>query len=219
MASADKKRVTMKFMRKLIYILGISLLTSSAWGLTELTVQIGHQKQAYGEDRQSDIVTKNYYWGTAFYFFKASTAVDVYYSHQTQIDNGRNLNIQSEGSDLIIDSTLTRVKTQSYGIGIKQAFATTDSRIRPTLSIGHARQVVQSSKKIALRNQTTGNTDRYSLVPAKQRYSSIFGTFSIQLRISQGMSLQTSVQTIFKAFKIKQFDDNLKYLIGLTWFL
>ena len=206
-------------MRKLIYIIGVNLLISSAWSLTELTVQIGHQKQSYGKDRQSNIITKNYYWGTAFYFFKAYTALDVYYAHQTQTDHGKNLGIQSEGSNFIIDSSLTRIKTQSYGIGIKQAFTEETSRIRPTISIGHARQVIQSSKSVIIRNRATGDSDKYSLLPEKYRYSSIFGTLAIQLRISPGMSLQLSAQTIFKAFKFDQFDDNLKYLIGLTWLL
>ena len=205
-------------MRALVACLFL-LAAPTAWGLTELTVQVGHQKQAYGQNRQSDIVTKNYYWGTAFYFFKAFTALDVYYAHQVQTDNGRNLNIRSNGNGLVIDSSTTRVKTQSYGIGIKQAFAPSDARIRPTLSVGHARQVVQSSKNITFRNPNTGDIDHYSLNPEKYRYSSLFGTFSIQLRISQGMSLQASVQTIFKAFEFDQFDDNLKYLIGLSWFL
>ena len=206
-------------MRRLVFLLGMNFFVSAAWGLTELTVQVGHQKQAYGKNRQSDIVTKNYYWGTAFYFFKAFTALDVYYSHQLQTDRGRNLNISSDANNLVIDSSLARVKTQSYGIGIKQAFAQTDALIRPTISIGHARQVVQSAKNITLRNRATGAVEKYSLSPEKYRYSSIFGTLSIQIRITQGMSIQTSVQTIFKAFEFDQFEDNLKYLVGLSWFL
>ena len=206
-------------MRVLFCLLIMNLFVSKAWGLTELTAQIGHQKQAYGQDRKSDIITKNYYWGTAFYFFKAFTAIDVYYTHQTQIDNGRNLNIHSGDSNLIIDSSLTRVKTRSYGVGIKQAFAESGALIRPVLSVGYARQVVQNFKKITLRDQTTNITSEYSLTPEKRRYSSIFTTFSIQFKLVPGMALQTSVQTVFQAFKLNRFDDNLKYLIGLTWFL
>ena len=206
-------------MRKIIYLLGLNFILSSAWGLTELTVQVGHQKQSYGKERQNDLVTKNYYWGTAFYFFKAYTALDVYYTHQIQTDNAKNLGIESENSNLIIDSTRTRIKTQSYGIGIKQAFTEEASRIRPTLSIGYARQVTQSSKSISLRNPTTNDIEKYSLLPEKYRYSSIFGTLAIQLRISAGMSIQISAQTIFKAFEFDQIDDNLRYLIGLTWLL
>ena len=219
LAHAIKNCVTIVLMRKFIYLLGLIFILPPAWGLSELTVQIGHQKQSYGKNRQSDIVTKNYYWGTSFYFFKAYTALDVYYAHQIQIDNGRDLGIQSEGSNLTIDSTLTRIKTQSYGIGIKQAFTGETSSIRPTISIGYARQIIQSSKSINLRNPTTNDIDKYSLLPEKYRYSSIFGTLAIQLRVRQGMFVQISAQTIFKAFEFDQFDDNLKYLIGLTWLL
>ena len=206
-------------MRRLIYLLGANFLISSAWGLSELTIQVGHQKQVYGKDRQSDIVTKNHYWGTAFYFFKAYTALDFYYAHQLQTDNGRDLNIRSENNGgLVIDSSRTRIKTQSYGVGIKQAFTDKNALIRPTLSVGHARQVVQSSKNFVLRDND-GNTHQYSLLPKKYRYSSIFATLAIQLKIIPGVAIQISTQTIFKAFEFDQIDENLKYLIGLTWIL
>ena len=105
------------------------------------------------------------------------------------------------------------------GLGLSTLFARQRSLIRPTLSIGHARQVVRSAKKFVLRDQTTGQTESYELAPERFRYSSIFVFFALQLKLTKRMSIQTSVQTIFKAFEFKRAKENVKYLFGLTWFL
>ena len=110
-----------------------------------------------------------------------------------------------------------RSQTDVFGIGIKQMLVGRGARIIPVISAGYARQFVTSSGDITIENTTTSGIERVNLNESKQRYNSVFGSFTLQLKLTESFSLKGTVRTLFPAFEFNKAKDNLKYLIGFSW--
>ncbi len=201
---------------KIFFTLLILLLSNGAHALIELNGEYGLSTQKYGADRSDEIKATTFGGSIALYLFNL-TAIELNYS-QTET-------ITSESNTIAIDSTYdliaqeNNVLVYSYGLGIRQAFASRKARFRPSISLGYARQFIKDSTTATFRNNTTGNIFDVSDTPSKLRDDSVFGSFNLELKLTRTISLRGSVKTIFKAFEFDRAQDNVRYTIGFSWFL
>jgi hypothetical protein len=107
----------------------------------------------------------------------------------------------------------------SYGIGIRQAFASRKARFKPSISLGYARQFIRDTTEASFRNNTTGSVFSVSDAVSKLRDDSVFGSFALEMRITRRISLRGSVRTTFKAFDFDRAQDNVRYMFGFSWYL
>lgn len=182
----------------------------------EINGEYGVSTQKYGADRTNEIKATTIGGAVAIYLFNL-TAIEFNYS-QTET-------VTSENNTLTIDSTYDLIGQQnnvlvySYGVGIRQAFASRKARFRPSMSLGYARQFTRDTTQATFRNNTTGNTFIINDDVTKLRDDSVFGSFNLELRLTQTISLRGSVRTIFKAFDFDRARDNVQYTAGFSWYL
>lgn len=202
-------------MKKSIFLLFIALLPLSAMaGIYELDFDYGYDRQIYGTNRQNSVVSKNYSIGFSSYLFDL-TALDLNVSNTTDITTQNDRYTVTTGYDVV--SQQSRVKTNVYGIGLKQMLAGRGSRIVPVISAGYAREFQTSGGDITVENTTTKVQTVYYQSETKQRYNSVFGSFSLQIKLTERFSLKGSVRTLFPAFDFNKAKDNVKYLVGFAW--
>jgi hypothetical protein len=208
----------LKILFKFFFILWVGSIgfIPRANALIELSGDYGLSQQVYGAQRNNNIESTTVGASVALYLFDY-TAIELNYN-QTET-------ITDDNTTLSIDSTydLTKqvntVQIYSYGIGIRQAFAGRNSRFRPSMSIGYARQFASDSTVAHFRNNDLGSTFTISDVEEKTRIDSVFGSFSLEIMLTQTFSIRGSVKTIFKAFEFNRAQDNMKYLVGFSWYL
>ena len=181
---------------------------------TELSVDYGFDRTKYGANRQNRIVAEHTRASIAFYLF-SFTALELNYSQSETVTTEQK--IISVDNTYDITGSKNEVFAYTQGIGLRQAFARKSARLRPSLSIGYARRSVRDKTDLDVLNNTTGARFKVSSPVSKKRYDSVFGTLSLNLRLSRGMSVRGSVNTIFQAFKFNQARDNIKYMVGLAW--
>jgi len=183
--------------------------------VTELSGDIGYQKQVYGTNRENSVVTVTGNGSVAFYIWN-NTALEINYS-QSQRDDDSNTNYTIGLTKITkrIDHTDSKV----YGLGLRQAFAGKNATIRPTLSLGYARQFDSSYIKF---NYTDLNSSidykDIRLDNASNEVNSVFATLALNIKLTQYLSLRSAVNTVFEAFKFNKAKDYLKYSAGFTWF-
>lgn len=180
----------------------------------ELSFDFGYDSQKYGVNRQNTVTSRNYSYGASIYLFDL-TAIDFNASNtqDTTTQNDR----YTVATSLDIISQQNRVKTDVYGVGIKQMLAGRGSRIIPSISIGYAKQSVTSSGDVTVENTNTNAQTVFNLTPTSQKYNSVSGSFALQLKLTDRFSLKGSVRTLFPAFEFSKAKDNLKYLVGFSW--
>lgn len=204
-------------LKKYCFIIFITFFaTQSSYALVEVSGDFGYRKQVYGSQRQNDITDRSYGTSIAVYLFDY-TAIEFNYN--------QNETINDEHSTYNIDSTYqvvgsyNRVMNYSYGVGIRQALAPRKALIRPSISLGYARQFTRDTTSLQILNSVTGNSFEISDDPTKLRSDSVFGTFSLELRLTARLALRGSVNTIFPAFQTDKARDNIKYMMGFSWYL
>ena len=109
------------------------------------------------------------------------------------------------------------MRSAVYGIGIKQMFAPRSARLIPGISVGYAKQFVEYESDVTIEDTGSKNRLKINNGTKNQRIDSVFGTFSLQLRMTERLSLKGSVKTLFPAFELKKARDNVKYSVGFTW--
>ena len=191
-------------------------LAQNSYALMEFSGNFGYKKQVYGSSRQNDITDRSYGASVAVYLFNL-TAVEFNYNQNEVITDEHNTYSIDSTYDVI--GSYNRVLSYSYGVGIRQALAPRKARLVPSLSIGYARQFTRDSTSLTIRNKNSGNNFTISDDPTKLRSDSVFGTFSLKLRLTARLSLNGSVNTIFPAFQTDKAKDNIKYMIGFSWYL
>lgn len=201
--------------KKVFFILAL-LLAKSSFALIEINGEYGLSTQRYGSERTNEIKSTTFGGAIALYLFD-TTAIEVNYSQTETITQENNLISIDSTFDLV--SQENNVLVYSYGIGIRQAFASRKARFRPSLSLGYARQFIRDTTRASFRNNTTGTIFDVSENPTKLRDDSVFGSFNLELRLTQRVSLRGSIKTIFKAFEFNRAQDNVRYLVGFSWFL
>lgn len=188
-----------------------------SFAIFEFDFNFGYDKQIYGAQRQGSIVSRNYSSGLSWYLFDL-TALDFNYSNTSDITSQNDRYIVPNNSGYAVVAQQSRVQSDVYGVGLKQMLAGRGARVTPILSAGYAREFVTSSGDITFENTTTLIRTKYDLSETKQRYNSVFGAFILQIRLTERFSLKGSVKTLFPAFEFNKVRDNIKYLVGFSWF-
>jgi hypothetical protein len=179
----------------------------------ELDLDFGYDKQIYGASRENSVVSRTYSAGISTYIFEL-TGIDLNFSSSKDTTSTNDRFTPVIGTDII--STHSYVTTTVYGIGIKQMLLPKNNWVMPLLSIGYAKEFVNSSSDYTKEDTTTKiqSTSTYSV--SKQRVDSVFGTFVLQFKLSDRFSLKGTVKTLFPAFEINKAKDNMKYLFGFS---
>ncbi len=203
----------MQTLRYIIFALLLIPIKSFA-GIYELDFDFGYDRQNYGVNRQNSVVSRNYSYGFSLYLFDL-TAIDLNVSNTSDITTQNDRYTVATGVDVIAQQN--RVQTDVYGVSLKQMLTGRGSRIVPTISLGYAREFVTSSGDITVENTITKAQTVFNLTESKQRYNSVFGSFALQIKLTERFSLKASVRTLFPAFELNKAKDNLKYLAGFSW--
>jgi len=182
--------------------------------VAEFNFDFGYDRQIYGVNRQNSVVSRNYSVGLSTYLFDL-TAIDLNYSNTQDTTSQNDRYTVSAPFDIIAQQN--RVRTNVFGLGIKQMLVGRGARLTPIISAGYARQFVTSSGDITVENTTSKVLQTINLNETKQRYNSVFGSFTLQLKLTERFSLKGTVRTLFPAFEFAKAKDNLKYLVGFSW--
>jgi len=203
--------------KKLILIITTLFFSTNSFALMEMGVDYGYSKSLYGTNKENKQTETTYSASAAVYFFTL-TALEFSFSQSEQIINEVN-SIAIENSTISITGVRTVVDSKMYGIGIKQSLAPRKARLRPAISIGYARQVVEDKTFINFADSSNGAAGSIQDGESKNRYDSVMASFSLQFFLTKRFAIKSSVRTIFPAFEFDQATDDLKYTVGLSWFL
>lgn len=184
---------------------------------TEISVEGSYSNKVFGSSRQNDQITQTYSGSIAFYLF-SNTAIEFNYM-ESQTETIERTELATSEDSVIFKGYKTNVRNIVRGIGIRQAFAGRNARIRPLISLGYAKQKVRDSTQYTYELISTGQQIKLKSPTNEFEDDSVFGSLSIQFRLTKTMSLSTSIRTVFPAFEFDQARDYQKYTIGLTWLL
>ena len=198
---------------KILYII-ILILPLKALAFFEFDFDFGYDKQIYGVSRQNSVVSRNYSAGISSYLFDL-TALDLNASSTQDITSQNDRYTVATAVDVV--SQQNRVQTNVFGVGLKQMLAGRGARVTPIISAGYAREFVTSSGDITVENTNSLTRTRFNLTENKQRYNSVFGSFILQIKLTESFSLKGSVKTLFPAFEFNKAKNNIKYLVGFAW--
>lgn len=181
----------------------------------EIDGDFSYDNEIFGANRENSIVSRSYSGGVSSYIF-STTSIDLNYSYSKDItSNNDRYNISGYTVDHMADQS--RVETTVYGVGIKQMLAPRTSFIIPMISIGYARETVVSNSDTTYLNTAASTTFIYTAPTSTQTINSMFGSFILQIHMTDRLSLKGSVKTLFKAFEFNKAKDNLKYAVGFSW--
>ena len=183
--------------------------------ITELSGSFGYQKNVFGENKESDIVTRSYSGSVAFYFW-TRTALEFNFFHNRE-DTTNKSSIPVSGTDVEVREIQNQVTTNVYGIGLRQSLAPRNAIIRPLISLGYAKQYISDVTEYTFFDTGTNEQFKFNDGQTETEDDSIFATFSLELQITRGISLKGSVRSVFRAFEFDQASENLKYTAGFTW--
>ncbi len=201
-------------MKKLLTLLSLLISFNASAIVNEIAFDFGYDRQIYGLERQNSNVTRTYSGALATYIFDY-TAIDLNASNSLEVTTENERYTITSGLDLI--GQQNRVISKVFGIGIKQMFAPRTSRIVPGISVGYAKQFLEYQSDLTILNTTTDVRTIVSGGTTKQRVDSVFGTFSLQLRLTERLSLKASIKTLFPAFEMDKARDNVKFAAGFSW--
>ncbi len=179
----------------------------------EVNADFGYDKQIYGANRLNSSVSRSYAGGLSTYVFE-QTALDLSYTHSTDITTQNERYYAGSGYDLVSQQNI--VETNVYGIGIKQMLFPRKFSIVPLISVGYARQFLSYHTDLTLENQTSGVRASGTSGVSKSRVDSMFGAFILQIKISDRLSIKGTVKTLFEAGEWNKARDNVKYTLGFS---
>lgn len=183
--------------------------------MIELGGKFAYKKQNFGEDLKDNMVTSTYSGNIALYFWDY-TALEFNFSstRETTTTYGE---IKTDFG-YTVTGTQSVFKSQVYGVGLRQSFANRKAFFIPSLSLGYAKQFTRSTRDITFKNDTSGDIIVTSGALSKRRIDSMFATFSLKFRLTKLLSLNSSVNTLLEAGEWNKAKDNLKYMVGFSWY-
>ncbi len=192
--------------KNLYFILFFLSFSNSYAAYYDLSFSYAYESQIYGKDRNNSVISKTYSGSVTVYLFEL-LGIEINYSQGQEITSQpfNTSNLSSVGYT-------NKIQSHIFGLGLRQAFASRKSLVRPSLSIGYARQISESSSTFTYWNPYSASLESLLEELPKTDEHSVFATLSLQLK------LQGSVKTIFEAFEFNKAKDNLKYLVGVSWF-
>ncbi|CBW27444.1 putative exported protein [Halobacteriovorax marinus SJ] len=195
----------------------IFLLSLNSHALIELGMDFSYDKDVFGTNRDSKNTSRTWSGSIATYLWEY-TALELNYmenSDKTVI----NESVTYTDLDITVLGQQTNIETKSYGVGLRQSFASRKSLIQPSISLGYARTFKESQTNYTIRSDISGNSFTSVSPMKKERQDSMFGTFSLKFRLTKRLSLRGSVQTYIRAFEWNSAKDDLRYTAGFTWLL
>jgi hypothetical protein len=202
----------------LVIIFAMFLFSSSnAFAIMELGGSFSYDRTVYGTQRQNKSIDRTWAGSIAFFLFDF-TALELNYSYNDEIVT-ENERIPITGFNLDLVSTQSKVNNEVFGLGLRQVFAGKNARIKPSISLGYAKQFITSTSTATYQDTSNNAIFVFSADPSKGRVDSVFGTFSLQIQITGRLSLKGSVNTLFPANDFNAAKDNLKYSAGFSWYL
>lgn len=192
------------------------LFSANGFAAQELRFDFSYNRSIYGIERQNKLVRRTYS-GSWNFFLTQLTAFELNYSYGDDITTENNT-IQINPQFSVVSSQ-QKVNRQVYGVGLRQFFAHRRARLRPSISLGYAKQFVEDRTDLTIYDDNDDSTFVLEGQTSNRRDDSLFGSFSLDLRLSQTMALTASVNTVFKAFEFNRAGDNLRYLVGIRWLL
>ncbi len=212
------RRFMLKMTRGLLISFILFVLSfSDVYALMELSGTFSYDRTIFGVARQNKQIDRTWAGTIAFFLFNY-TAIELNYTYNDEITTINEV-IPIPGYTLSQVSSQGKVNNEVFGIGLRQVFAGRKARLRPSLSLGYAKQFMRSESNTTYEDTSSGTLFLAKGNPSKGRVDSAFATFSLQLRLTGRVSLKCSVNTLFKASDLNAAKDNLKYSIGFSWFL
>ncbi len=201
-------------MKNLLFLMLAIFPISSFAIVNEVAFDFGYDRTVYGTSRQNNTVTRSYSGVLSTYIFDY-TAIDLSASRTQDITSENERYTVATGIDLV--GQQNRVRSSVYGIGLKQMFAPRTARLIPGISMGYAKQFLDYESDVTVEDTVSKARLKINNGTKKQRIDSVFGTFSLQLRMTERLSLKGSVKTLFPAFELDKARDNVKYAFGFSW--
>jgi hypothetical protein len=170
-------------------------------------------------NRQNSVATRTYSASLSFYFF-SSIALELNYYNSTnmRIQNDT-YKIEGISNEYSVVQSYSEVKFDSYGAGLKFAFAPRGYPVRPMVSLGYAKKFTESSGNTTFEKDSDQTQIKINHSSHNSRDDSVFASFQLKLRITNRLSLTGSVKTVFKAFEWNEAKNSLKYLVGFSWII
>ncbi|MEA9357081.1 hypothetical protein SHI21_12725 [Bacteriovorax sp. PP10] len=201
-------------MKNLLFVMLAIFPISSFAIVNEVAFDFGYDRTVYGTSRQNNTVTRSYSGVLSTYIFDY-TAIDLSASRTQDTTSENERYTVATGIDLV--GQQNRVRSSVYGIGLKQMFAPRTARLIPGISVGYAKQFLDYESDVTVEDTVSKARLKINNGTKKQRIDSVFGTFSLQLRMTERLSLKGSVKTLFPAFEMDKARDNVKYAFGFSW--
>lgn len=190
---------------------------SKAYALVELGGEYSYSKRVYGVDRESSMVSRSTGASLAIYLLNFM-AVEFNYNKTTS-DRQEFPNITTTGTNLVLTEFSNKVIAESWGSGIRFSLAPKKAVVRPDISIGYAKQAIIDSSLYTFVDSTDNSILKAPGTTTRFKSDSVFGSFAINLRLTQRLKLKFGVSTIFPAFEWEEAKNFLKYSVGFQWVL
>ncbi|MFG1499713.1 hypothetical protein ABMA70_05835 [Halobacteriovorax sp. XZX-3] len=193
----------------------LALLTINSQALTELDLDFNYKKNIFGLDRESYETTRMYAGSVTFYFL-SKTGIELNISQSENEIIGKYDN-SGLSTGLVIENEYTNIKTQSFGIGIRQALSSRKSFLQPLISLGWSRQQYTLYSTTLVKDLDTSTEYLIKSGKEKSSYDAMFGAFALKVMLTRTFSIKGSVRTVFRAFEFEQARDQLSYNAGISW--
>lgn len=203
-----------KYLIKSIFIF---LLSINSFALLEIGGDFSYDRDVFGTDRASKSTSRT--WGStlAWHLWKY-TAIELNYYH-TEDTTIVNETVSYDDLSVSVLGQSTYVRSQNYGIGLRQSFSSRKAFLQPSISLGYAKMFSETSTNYKVRDDSNGSVSTSIQPTTKSRYDSMFGTFSLKLRLHKRFSLRGSMQTYIRAFDWNGAKNDLRYTVGFTCLL
>ncbi|MFN8371129.1 MAG: hypothetical protein U0T83_10975 [Bacteriovoracaceae bacterium] len=200
----------MFYQKKLLLILFLLLISTASYAV-EVGGSFSYFRRIYGDNLESSYVSRTYSGSVGFYLFMGTGLEFNYSRSQDYITENQDVPV---ATNLTITSTQQRTITDIYGIGVKQALLPRGSFIMPVISLGYAKQFKRGEIDYTLDNNGTPVTLHY--LTEHSRIDSMFASFRLQINLFKRLSINGSVDTVFKASEYKEAKNYLKYSAGFS---
>ena len=203
-------------LRIVISTLFIFLFSTKLLALVELGGSFGYDKTIFGVDRTNSEIKRTYSGMIAFYLWDRVALEFNYSESEDLIKQKFSPDLDEDYSMISLNNT---IDTQVFGAGLRFSLTNKKSRIVPMFSLGYAKQLVKNSTDYTFYITDSDSTAEVSYRADTQKYNSVFGSFILQLRLTQRFMLKASIKTFFPAFEFDKARDSVNYLVGFTWYL
>ncbi len=198
----------------LLFVLIIILSNLAQAGVMEISGSMSVEKQYYGSDWSNSFKSNSYTGSYAWYIFPI-TGIEFNYTRSNDVITD-NDDQKITDTNATITQVVQEAQSETYGVGLRQAFAHPKAFIVPQISLGYAYQVKEVQTRYHI--DVSGSPLVISSPKSVTKNDSVFGTFSLKLNVFQTISLNGSVTTVFKAFEFNEAKYNIKYYAGLSWY-